>query len=73
MRRMDDLLQGFVAQHRMKLQAQPTSLATKSARNLPSPGDFVAGFYRFWSLTHQLISFVIECFLPTSRDKYHHS
>ncbi len=47
MRRMDDLLQGFVAQHRMNCQAQPTSLATKSARNLPPPGRLLPGFLVF--------------------------
>lgn len=41
MRRMDDLLQGFVAQHRMKLPAAaPTFRATKSAPDnvIPLPG-----------------------------------
>ena len=44
MRRMDDLL-----------QAQPTSLATKSARNLPSPGDVCCRVFSFlvtYSSTH---------------------
>ncbi len=55
MRRMDDLLQGFVAQHRMGRQAQPTSLATKSARNLRSPGDVCCRVFSFlvtYSSTH---------------------
>lgn len=73
MRRMDDLLQGFVAQHRMKLRAQPTSLATKSARNLRSPVTFVAGFSRFGHLLINSFHLLYECFLPPSRDKYHHS
>lgn len=37
MRRMDDLLQGFVAQHRMKLPAPRISLATRFAPNLQQP------------------------------------
>ena len=58
-RRMDDPATGFVAQHRMKLPGSATSLATKSARNSPLPGDVCCRVLSFWSLTHQLISFVI--------------
>lgn len=55
MRRMDDLLQGFVAQHRMKLPGSAYIPATKSARNLRSPGDVCCRVFSFlvtYSSTH---------------------
>ncbi len=54
MRRMDDLLQGFVAQHRMKLPGSAYIPCYKCAHNIP-PGDVCCGFCRFFvacSSTH---------------------
>ncbi|STE66424.1 putative decarboxylase [Escherichia coli] len=55
MRRMDDLLQGFVAQHRMKLPGSAYIPCYESARNLRSPGDVCCRVFSFlvtYSSTH---------------------
>ncbi len=64
MRRMDDLLQGFVAQHRMKLPVPPTSPVTRSAlsayaRLPPAAGRFSIPFIAVRQLTHAFIFMMI--------------